>query len=136
MELKKIQEHEPFKANPVNKKILETDRPLGVPQLKRIQPTIPKSPAIVKPKPIVVPEPEPIPLFKANPIKIGAPFKPVLEHKHTEPEEIHLPGLEIREKKLLELQEQLEKEKKEQEKKRKFKAQPLPSDSPDVKLFD
>ncbi|KNC96979.1 uncharacterized protein SPPG_07797 [Spizellomyces punctatus DAOM BR117] len=129
-ELAKIQ---PFKAKPVDRKILASDRPIGVPAVPKSAPTIPQSPAITKPRPPPAPEPSPPRIVKANPIpkKIFQPFEPVVEHRVIVPPEFSLPGDEISRRKKIEFEERVKREKEEEERAKQFRAYPLPYDEPD-----
>lgn len=112
---------------------METDKPLGVPTIARAELTLPQSPAITKPKPKVIVEPEKPKPFKANPLKEVEPFVPVVEHKHTQPINLEMPGEVIRGKKMKKFEEEMAKKKMQEDAVRNFKAQPLPSDSPEVR---
>jgi hypothetical protein len=63
------------------------------------------------------------------------PFKPVITHRKLDPPKFSLPGEEISQHKEEIRKAKLKKEAQEQEEARKFKAQPLPSGSPDVGHF-
>ena len=114
---------------------MNADHPLGVPPLAQLKLTIPESPAIMKPKPKVFDVPEEDHLFKAHPLKEVKPFFPVIEHKHSEPSDVQLPGDKIREKFRRKFEQEQEKEREEMERQRLFKANPLPSDTPDVAIY-
>ncbi|KAJ3252385.1 hypothetical protein HK103_001598 [Boothiomyces macroporosus] len=117
LELKKIQ---PFKAKPLNKRILELKDSL--PQPAPLPLTIPQSPAIHKPQPKEIKPPSPK-IIKANPVPdLSNPFKPEIEHRKIPVPEFHLPGDYIHEQKQREIQELKEKEEMELKKQREFKA--------------
>ncbi|KAI9002732.1 hypothetical protein BC832DRAFT_593458 [Gaertneriomyces semiglobifer] len=134
IEIEEMRKIEPFKAKPVDKKILATDRPLGVPIVPRPQPTVPQSPAITKPRAPAPRPPSPPKIVKANPIRKGVfqPFEPKIEHRVVvAPVEFRLPGDEISRRKREEFEEKLRKMKEEEERAKQFYAQPLPVDDPD-----
>ncbi|KAJ3092019.1 Protein tpx2 [Quaeritorhiza haematococci] len=124
LELQKLKNVEPFKARPLNRKIFEASRPVGVPEPKKQAVTVPQSPAITKPKPPPEKEPSPPRIPKANPIRSYPAVEPVREHRFTEPEDFQLPGSEISERKKRQFEQKLEKEKAELEKARRFVAKP------------
>jgi hypothetical protein len=104
-------------------------------RVKKTKPetTIPISPHITKPKPPQQKPPSPPRIIKANPVpQFKEPFKPIVAHRKMDPPKYSLPGEEISQYKAEIRKAKLKKEAREQEKARKFKAQPLPSDSPDV----
>ncbi|PKK75922.1 hypothetical protein RhiirC2_845604 [Rhizophagus irregularis] len=94
--------------------------------------TIPVSPHITKPKPPQQKPPSPPRIIKANPVpQLKEPFKPIVAHRKIDPTKYSLPGEKISQRKAEIREEKLKKEAQEQEKARKFKAQPLPTGSPD-----
>lgn len=104
-------------------------------RVKKTKPeiTIPVSPHITKPKPPQQKPPSPPRIIKANPVpQFKEPFKPIVAHRKMDPFKYSLPGEEISQHKADLREAKLKKEAQEQEKARKFKAQPLPSGSPDV----
>ncbi|KAJ3041533.1 Protein tpx2 [Rhizophlyctis rosea] len=127
--LQELENLQPFKAKPINTKILE--KPVGVPKPPSHDLTIPQSPAITKPRPLPPPPPSPPKIVKANPVRNLPVFEPVLEHRVLLPEQVKLPGDEISEKKRREFEEAKKKLQEEAEKQRRFRAQPLPDDEPD-----
>ncbi|KAJ3178246.1 Protein tpx2 [Gaertneriomyces sp. JEL0708] len=134
IEIEEMRKIEPFKAKPVDKKILAGERPLGVPIVPRPQPTIPQSPAITKPRAPAPRPPSPPKIVKANPIRKGVfqPFEPKIQHRVVvAPAEFRLPGDEISRRKREEFEEKLRKMKDEEEQAKQFHAQPLPVDDPD-----
>ncbi|KXS21647.1 hypothetical protein M427DRAFT_130397 [Gonapodya prolifera JEL478] len=134
LEERELAELQPeFRAKPLNKKILETSEPLGVPQKQPAPLTVPESPAIQKPRP-PPPRPEtPQRHIKANPVPdLTKPdFQPVIEHRLVLPKPVKLPGDEITEKKRKEHEENVQKLQELERKAREFKARPLPDDEPD-----
>ncbi|CAG8705535.1 5179_t:CDS:2, partial [Ambispora leptoticha] len=121
-----------FRARPINRRIFEFAGELGVPTIEKPIPTIPESPKITKPKPIPPRKPSPPHLVKANPVPdYDNPFRPVIEHRKLSPPGFSLPGDEITKRKMWEREEKIRRELEEQERARRFRAQPLPSDSPD-----
>ncbi|KAI9101159.1 hypothetical protein DFS34DRAFT_459004 [Phlyctochytrium arcticum] len=122
---------QPFKAKPVDPRILAPPKP-PAPTLHKHLPTIPQSPAITKPTTTVRP-PSPPRIIKANPISkaIFQPFQPVIEHRTIAPGEFELPGDDISRKKKQEFQERLRQMEEEKARAAKFHARPLPSDTPD-----
>jgi hypothetical protein len=56
----------------------------------------------------------------------------VIEHRYIELPDFNLPGEEISKRKSQEIEERIRREREEMERMREFKAQPLPTDSPDV----
>ncbi|KAI8607129.1 hypothetical protein BC830DRAFT_1087216, partial [Chytriomyces sp. MP71] len=101
--LEEIKSHPPFKAQPVNKKVLKQPS-LGVPAPHKHTPTIPQSPHFSKPR--IPPPPPPKPptppkVIKAYPVpRPVKPFEPVLDHRFIVPAEVKLPGEEVRARKL------------------------------------
>ncbi|CAG8465700.1 12006_t:CDS:2 [Ambispora gerdemannii] len=125
------EKHE-FRARPVNRRIFEFAGELGVPTIEKLIPTIPESPKITKPKPVPPRKPSPPHLVKANPVPdYDNPFRPVIEHRKLFPPEFSLPGDEITKRKVWDREERIKRDLEEQERARRFRAQPLPSDSPD-----
>ncbi|RKO84603.1 hypothetical protein BDK51DRAFT_29204 [Blyttiomyces helicus] len=122
---------EPFKAKPVDRKILESEAPIGVPKAKKLDITIPMSPALTKRRPAPPREPTPPPIIKANPIRHFAPFQPVIEHRLIQPDDFALPGEQISLHKMREFEDALRRKEEEERKARQFSAQPLPDDAPD-----
>ncbi|KAJ3228265.1 Protein tpx2 [Chytriomyces hyalinus] len=134
-----------FKARPVDKKIM-TEPGSGVPPPQKPSVTVPHSPHFTKPRITRQPSvevmrpPSPPKVIKANPIRYAGvkPFEPVLERRMIVPNEVHLPGEEMRARKLREFEEAVKRQTEEDEKRRKFVARPLPDLSavdplPDVK---
>ncbi|RHZ90089.1 hypothetical protein Glove_8g41 [Diversispora epigaea] len=134
MEEQEILEMEQYKfvAKPINTKIFEV-KELGVSKIGKPEIRKPLSPAITN----IEPPPQrftsslpkikfhhPIPDFKD-------PFMPFIEHRKMELPNFSLPGDEIHKRKIKEIQEKMLRERDEMDNARKFKAQPLPSDSPD-----
>ncbi|CAB4417637.1 unnamed protein product [Rhizophagus irregularis] len=120
-----------FKANPLDRKILE-NRNLGIPKVQKPMPTVPYSPAITKPKPQRPKSPSPPHVIKANPVPdYKEPYRPVIEHRLIELPMFSLPSEEISKKKSQEIEIMIRQEKEKMEKMREFKAQPLPTGSPD-----
>ncbi|CAG8450375.1 9068_t:CDS:2 [Acaulospora morrowiae] len=113
-----------FKAIPV--------KDLGVSKDLKPQLTIPTSPAITKPKAIQKKPLTPQPVVKAHPVPdFKEPFVPTIEHRKIDLPIFTLPGDEIHKRKSNEIEEKIQRELEEMVNARKFKAQPLPSDSPD-----
>ncbi|KAJ3329839.1 Protein tpx2 [Blyttiomyces sp. JEL0837] len=113
-ELKSLAPFQHFKARPLDKK----------PSL-----TVPMSPHIRKPKPLPPPEPEPPKIIKANPIRFTeVRFEPVIEHRVILPADVKLPGDEIRERKLREIEERRRLEEEMMEKAKVFQARPITKD--------
>ncbi|KAI8909703.1 hypothetical protein EDD86DRAFT_144063 [Gorgonomyces haynaldii] len=125
-ELEELQKIKPVKARPLNRKILESNEPLGVPPPMKQPLTIPQSPAIHKPGPKEI-EPSPPRIVKANPVPdLSKPFQPQIETRKIVPDEFRLPGEEISQKKRSKIQQKLLEEQEEMEKAKQFHAQPLP----------
>ncbi|KAJ3131790.1 Protein tpx2 [Physocladia obscura] len=131
MQIEEIANHPRFRARPLDKKILK-DGNFGVPVVEKPALTVPKSPHFSRPRtaPSTYRQP-PQPqqnIIKANPIRYAGtkPFEPHLEHRQIVPDDIHLPGEEMRHKKLREFEETLKAKQKEDEKKRMFMARPVP----------
>jgi hypothetical protein len=142
-----------FKANPVDRKVIVRlrfcryivfcltfkfskifeNRDLGVPKVQKLKLTEPYSPVITKPKPLRPKSPSPPHITKANPVPdYREPYRPMIEHRLIELPTFSLPGEEISKMKSREIKERIRREKEEMEKLREFKAQPLPTGSPDV----
>ncbi|CAG8489221.1 6499_t:CDS:2 [Acaulospora colombiana] len=99
---------------------------------KRPELTIPTSPAITKPKPLQQRPPTPQLTIRTHPVPdFGEPFVPIIKHRVIDLPNFTLPGDEIHKRKSNEIEERLRKELEEMRNARNFKAQPLPSDSPD-----
>ncbi|ORZ37502.1 hypothetical protein BCR44DRAFT_218848 [Catenaria anguillulae PL171] len=109
---------EQFKARPLDRKIFQTDHPLGVPERKPFQPTAPHSPAITKVNSKRPAPPSPTPSASAKASKSDG--------KPTQIEPFHLPGEAFAASKRQELEKRLQREEEEMQKKREFRAQPLP----------
>ncbi|KAJ1569539.1 hypothetical protein HK096_002772, partial [Nowakowskiella sp. JEL0078] len=124
LELEKVPK---FKAQPI-----KMNSGPELPHVAPHSPTIPQSPAITKPRIKPTREPKPIAEFKANPIKEFPVFEPKHDQKFTIPDDVHLPGEGLSELKKIAFQEQIHREQENMKKLRKFKANPLPSDDPDV----
>lgn len=60
------------------------------------------------------------------------PYRPVVEHRLIGLSDFSLPGEEISKRKSQEIEERIRREREELERMREFRAQPLPTDSPDV----
>jgi hypothetical protein len=60
------------------------------------------------------------------------PYRPVIEHRLIDLPNFSLPGEEISKRKSQEIEERIRREREELERMREFRAQPLPTDSPDV----
>ena len=115
-----------FKAIPVPMDLLRQHPVGGIPLKREHKLTIPKSPNIHKPAPKQhLPEEESIP-FKARPVPHSKPFIPKIEHNHTEPLPVHLPGKVITEEKRRKFQEALDRERSAAEGARIFHARSLP----------
>ncbi|CAG8638777.1 10350_t:CDS:2, partial [Scutellospora calospora] len=128
-EKKKTKENHIIHKKSVNLKRFE----FGVPRIKKADITIPRSPPITKPKPPVRKSPSPPHIIKVNPIPdFKEPFRPIIPRRKLKMPKFSLPGDEISHRKAKEKEEKIRRETLEQEKARLFKAQPLPSDSPDV----
>lgn len=125
----------PFKAKPVNEKVLKGTVPVSKPS--RFDLTVPMSPAITKPKALAPRLPSPERIIKANPVPDLKPFEPKVKHRVIEVQEFELPGDAVRQKKLQELEEKRRLENEEITAKRQFKAQPLPEtiDHPSVRIL-
>ncbi|KNE59634.1 hypothetical protein AMAG_03889 [Allomyces macrogynus ATCC 38327] len=131
-ELAELQQVKPFKAQPLNDKILKADRPLGVPPPKLLPTTQPHSPAITKPKPKPAPPSPPRPVIKAHPvpdfIHKPAPLPTRAPKRKTQPEPFTLPGESITERKQRDFADRVRREQEAAERLRLFQAQPLPYD--------
>jgi hypothetical protein len=114
----------PFKANPINQKILKQVRQQDLPVHKL---TIPQSPMITKPKPKLVRKVEKV-VIKANPISHLKTFVPIVEHRKLPIPEYHLPGDEIYERKKHMLQQLEARQKEKLAHEREFRANPLKSE--------
>lgn len=100
---------------------------MGVPRIKKPELTVPRSPAIHKPKSMPPPPPSPPRIIHANPIRLPEePFQPKLEHRMIKPKDIRLPGDEAAARRKKEMENKIQREREEEELKRKFKAQPMP----------
>ncbi|RUS21449.1 hypothetical protein BC937DRAFT_92666 [Endogone sp. FLAS-F59071] len=127
-EIQEIEKAGQFKAHPVNRKIFESSGDLGVPRIKKPELTVPRSPAIHKPKSMPPLPPSPPHIIHANPICLPEePFQPKLEHRMIKPKDIRLPGDEAAARRKREMENKIQKEREEEELKRNFKAQPMPS---------
>ncbi|KAJ3028532.1 UNVERIFIED_CONTAM: hypothetical protein HDU68_001465 [Siphonaria sp. JEL0065] len=132
LELEEMAKAPRFKAQPVNKKILKGPH-IGVPPPPKPSLTVPKSPhfskisrsasAAIANKPASPPK-----IIKANPIRYAGtkPFEPVLEHRQILPDDVHLPGEEMRLKKLREFEDSLKRKQEDDERLRIFHANPVP----------
>ncbi|KAJ3027037.1 UNVERIFIED_CONTAM: hypothetical protein HDU68_004615 [Siphonaria sp. JEL0065] len=132
LELEELAKAPRFKAQPVNKKILKEPH-IGAPPPQKPALTVPKSPhfskisrpasAVIANKPASPPK-----IIKANPIRYAGakPFEPVLEHRQILPGEVHLPGEEMRLKKLRDFEESLKRKQEDEERMRVFHANPVP----------
>ncbi|KAJ3192503.1 Protein tpx2 [Irineochytrium annulatum] len=122
----------PFKAKPVNKRILQGG-PVGIPEVPKPALTVPMTPHIHKPKPHVVPPPSPPKVIKANPVpSFDKPFVPAYVERVLQVENFKLPGDEISEKKRKQFEEELARKAAEEERMRLFRARPLPDPSVDA----
>ncbi|KAG9287546.1 hypothetical protein G9A89_019607 [Geosiphon pyriformis] len=125
------EKHE-FKAKPVNHRIFELAGELGVSKVEKSVLTIPCSPNITKPKPPPQVPPSTPHVIKANPVPdLQNPFRPIFQHRKLDAPEFFLPGDEIRRRNAQEREERIKREMEEINSARQFRAQPLPSDSPD-----
>jgi len=128
--IKEIQDYR-FRANPVDQKIFENGD-IGIPKVQKPKPTEPHSPTITKPKPSRPKSPSPPRVIKANPVPdYKEPYRPVVEHRLIDLPDFSLPGEEISKRKSQEIEERIRREREELERMREFRAQPLPTDSPD-----
>ncbi|KAJ3093246.1 Protein tpx2 [Physocladia obscura] len=131
MQIEEIANHPRFKARPLDKKILKEGN-FGVPIVEKPVLTVPKSPHFSRPRtaPSTYRQPPPRQqnIIKANPIRYAStkPFEPHLEHRQIVPDDVRLPGEQMRCKKLREFEEALKAKQKEDEKKRIFMARPIP----------
>ncbi|KAI9334556.1 hypothetical protein BDR26DRAFT_936881 [Obelidium mucronatum] len=131
IQLEEIAKAPRFKAQPVNKKILKEPH-IGAPPPTKPALTVPKSPHFSKLSRSASSVPtrpaSPPKIIKANPIRYAGtkPFEPVLEHRQILPGEVHLPGEEMRLKKLREFEDSLKRQQQEEERKREFHANPVP----------
>ncbi|KAJ3344911.1 Protein tpx2 [Entophlyctis luteolus] len=129
MLMEDIRNYPKFKATQLDRKILK-EAHIGVPPPEKLPLTVPKSPAFSK-RPVsasvIQPPPnEPAKIIKANPVRNSKPFEVVLEHRQIIPGSVHLPGEEMRKKKMKEFDEALKEHQAEQEKMRNFVARPVP----------
>lgn len=112
-----------FKAHPVPRAILE--RPVGIPPKAQASSTVPHTPRIRQAKKLRESGLETLETPKCSPFvarpapSFDSPFRPHLEHKHTLPRTVHLPGEKISEAKrqrfLQKVDEELEARRKERE---------------------
>ncbi|GBB83635.1 hypothetical protein RclHR1_10330005 [Rhizophagus clarus] len=120
-----------FKANPVDRRIFE-NIDFGNPKVQKQKLTEPHSPAITKlktPRPM---SPSPLRIIKANPVPDHKePYRPVIERRYIDLPDFVLPGEEISKRKSQEIEDRIRREREEMERMREFRAQPLPTDSPD-----
>jgi hypothetical protein len=124
-ELAELAKIRPFKAKPVSERILKGPKK-GL-KVASLELTVPKSPAITKPKAIKRSEPSPEKIIKAKPVpNLQKAFVPSIVHRVIEPVDFELPGESIRKAKKTEFESKVKNDEMEMIKKREFKAKPLP----------
>lgn len=117
-----------FKATPLPKEILK--KPIGIPMKPSISVTIPHTPNIRQSKRLREADPlfksiQPSP-FRAKPVPVfDSPFKPVVNHQHTQPADFHLPGEKYSQAKRQKFLEKIEAEMEEQRKAKEFHAREI-----------
>jgi hypothetical protein len=114
-----------FKATPFPKEILK--KPIGIPPKPSISVTVPHTPNIRQSKRLreadadfksIQPSP-----FRAKPVPaFDSPFKPVVNHQHTQPIDFHLPGEKYSQAKRQKFLEKIEAEMEEQRRTKEFHA--------------
>lgn len=122
-----------FKAQPMPAKVFEAV--VGVPQKSSKKTTVPKTPKLTKPAPRPEPKEEEIPIFefRAQPLPDGqAVFRPQLLHQHTQPEAFTVAAKDpkVKRQKLYEDTVRTEAQL------REFKANGIPSLSPELPLVE
>ncbi len=112
-------------SNEITLQVLNSAGDLGVPRIKKAEPTIPYSPAIQKPKAPPTAEPSPQRIVRAKPYQPPAKtFQPLLPHRMLPVPTFQLSSDGISQRKKAELE--AKKKQEEQERSIQFKAQPLP----------
>ncbi len=133
-ELAELAKIRPFKAKPFSQRILRG--PKGI-KAASYELTVPKSPAITKPRMIKRSEPSPEKIIKAHPVpNLQKAFVPNIVHRVIEPLDFELPGECLRKAKINEFESKVKNDEFQMKKKREFKARPLPHslDVPSVYL--
>lgn len=113
---------EPFRARPVNPRILSSKGNLGVPRIVKNKPTIAKAPNFSQPRP-----------RSANP-HVPKPAQPRIAVRHRKPivvKPFKFATDRIADFKKKELERKLQIQKQEEERKRQFKARPMPTFTPE-----
>ena len=123
-ELEELAKLRPFKAKPVSERALKGPRGL---KLAKMELTVPKSPAISKPKVVMRSEPSPDRIIRAKPVpNLQKAFVPIIVHRVIENGEFQLPGESITKTKMNDFQKKIKDDEIKLVKKREFKARPLP----------
>ncbi|KAI9164644.1 hypothetical protein H9P43_008503 [Blastocladiella emersonii ATCC 22665] len=114
---------EQFRAQPFNRRIFESKRPLGVPKVPRPRATVAMSPAITKVAPRLRGPSVPLPASLA-PVAAAARARP--SNHPIVPEPFQLPGDSITEEKKRRFAERVQREEEEMRRMREFHAMPMP----------
>lgn len=126
-QLLELKNHAPFKARPVDQRVLSSAGDLGVPRVKKATTTVAHSPHITKTiKQVDMAKPaSPVRIIKANAYVMHKPFQPKIEHRLIKPAQFKLPGEELSARRKQQIEEKKQREEQEMARQRAFKAQPM-----------